>query len=204
MRMGSVCSGIGGLELGLEWAGVGETAWQVEIDAKCRAVLAHHWPDATLHEDIREVYGMTRLKKLTEDQVAHAVSAYVGGSSLQTIGTALGVSRQAMWDLLRHRTTLRSQLRHGEDERAHDIVELALEKGELVRPPTCSECGDGGKMADGRTKIQAHHDDYNKPTDVRWLCQRCHHEWLKTHTAVARREVPSELAAVDLICGGFP
>lgn len=55
MRMGSLCSGIGLMELGLEWAGVGETAWQVEIDPGCRAVLARHWPEATRHEDIRLV-----------------------------------------------------------------------------------------------------------------------------------------------------
>lgn len=46
MRIGSMCAGIGGLELGLEWAGVGRVAWQVEIDHGCRTVLEKHWPDA--------------------------------------------------------------------------------------------------------------------------------------------------------------
>lgn len=55
MTIGSVCSGIGGLERGLELTGSMKTVWQIEVDSFCRRVLAKHWPEAIRYDDLRSV-----------------------------------------------------------------------------------------------------------------------------------------------------
>src|SRR6185436_9645399 len=56
MTFGSLFAGIGGLDLGLERAGM-ECRWQVENDPFCIAVLEKHWPEVKRYGDIREVEG---------------------------------------------------------------------------------------------------------------------------------------------------
>ena len=48
---------------------------------------------------------------------------------------------------------------------AHSAVARAIRNGSLLRLP-CIRCG-----AD---KSLAHHEDYDKPLEVMWLCQACH------------------------------
>lgn len=53
LTVGSLFSGIGGLELGLERTGGFETVWQVEIDDYAARVLAKYWPEVRRWDDVR-------------------------------------------------------------------------------------------------------------------------------------------------------
>jgi len=54
LSVGSLFSGIGGIDLGLERAGM-KIAWQVEIDEFCLKVLRKHWPEVPKYGDIRKI-----------------------------------------------------------------------------------------------------------------------------------------------------
>jgi len=95
--IGSLFSGVGGLELGLEWAGLGPVIWQVEKDEFCRRVLAKHWPDVERYEDIRAI----RASQL------RAVDIICGGFPCQDVSSAgqrkglKGPSSGLWWDFVR-------------------------------------------------------------------------------------------------------
>lgn len=51
--------------------------------------------------------------------------------------------------------------------RARSLVYVALKSGKLKKPKHCSNCG-------LERKLLAHHDDYEFPLKIRWLCYSCH------------------------------
>ncbi len=53
LRIGSLCSGYGGLEMGVRQVIGGTVAWHVEYDAAPSRILAHHWPDVPNHGDVK-------------------------------------------------------------------------------------------------------------------------------------------------------
>lgn len=54
LTVGSLFSGIGGLDLGLERAGM-KVIWQSEIDPYCNKVLKKHWPEVPNYGNIKEI-----------------------------------------------------------------------------------------------------------------------------------------------------
>jgi len=57
--------------------------------------------------------------------------------------------------------------RNPEKVAAQNAVHYALRKGKLIRLP-CEVCG--------AQPVHAHHDDYSRKLDVRWLCVEHHAE----------------------------
>lgn len=63
--------------------------------------------------------------------------------------------------------TKRAREKSPEKYRAHNLVASAIKRGLLAKPSVCSICGKAGI-------IHAHHEDYEKPLDIVWVCARCH------------------------------
>lgn len=98
----SLFSGIGGLELGLERAGMAVVG-QVEIDPFCRSLLARHWPEASRHDDVRTAAAWwTGRQRPTVDLVCGGFpcqdisNAHTNGERL-----ALNGSKSGLWSSYR-------------------------------------------------------------------------------------------------------
>ncbi|MEU6204146.1 DNA cytosine methyltransferase [Micromonospora musae] len=115
-RIGSLCTGYGGLDLAVELVLGGRLSWYAEVDRHACTVLARHWPGVPNLGDIRAV-DWTR---------AAPVDIVTAGCPCQDISSVeAGVLR----------STLTRQLGPINAEnlrRAHELVETAATIGKVV------------------------------------------------------------------------
>lgn len=134
----------------------------------------------------------TRYKKPDPNNIpfrkdyTEAVSMYLSGSSLTDIAELYQVTHQAIYAAFRRRGVVfrkhakkntdsqeaRGTYKNGRNRVAGSITQKAIRKGILVHLP-CETCG----YFSLSHRNEAHHDDYNKPLEVRWLCRKHHLEW---------------------------
>jgi len=64
----------------------------------------------------------------------------------------------------------RARAKFPEKDRARHILNYQIEKGEITKSCSC--------IIEGcdRTDLHGHHNDYNKPLEVDWVCAKHHHE----------------------------
>jgi len=102
LTFGSLFAGIGGFDLGFEWAGM-SCKWQVEIDDYANKVLAKHWPDVPKFRDVRAFPPRPESPWLGGDwRRAFAVDIILGGFPCQDIsyagrGAGLAGKRSGLW-----------------------------------------------------------------------------------------------------------
>lgn len=65
--------------------------------------------------------------------------------------------------------------------RVRSRTRRAVKDGRLIRGP-CEVCG--------AAAVDAHHDDYGRPLDVRWLCMQHHKQWHKANVALMPAVLP--------------
>ncbi len=128
------------------------------------------------------------------------IQQYENGATLQAIADAAGRSLSTVHAAFVRRGIkirprgLRGEANHrwngGGVTHASRLVQYAFSnacrRGKIERVATCSECGLSPTGSNGRHGVQGHHDNYNKPFDVRWLCVKCHVAW---HTAPGNRAI---------------
>jgi DNA (cytosine-5)-methyltransferase 1 len=91
LRVGSLFSGIGGIDRGLESVGC-QVEWFCESDPFCRSVLERHWPGTHCFEDVRDVGFET----------APAIDILAGGFPCQDVSdagdrTGIEGERSGLW-----------------------------------------------------------------------------------------------------------
>jgi hypothetical protein len=71
-----------------------------------------------------------------------------------------------------NKITKRKSSKKTDKGKSRKKLQQAIKRGKLVKPGKCSICNKKFDKCD----LHGHHEDYSKPLDVVWCCQRCHHQ----------------------------
>lgn len=220
MRVLSLFSGIGLLDLGLSWAGM-QTVGLCEIEPYCREVLAKHWPGVPIWSDVREVTGERVCRTVTLGRVRELL-----GIKRPSLCTSPGFPSLAWPNDSGSRAKRCTPSCVGAD--VASVTTSALDPEILSTVAACELCGTlselsrepfaavcsfhsraksaepAGECLTGGPKFRP----TTTTTDNLWLCAGCANRITTSGIAtMLRKEVPCEAtgcASVDVVAGGFP
>lgn len=175
-KIGSLFSGIGGFELGLERAIPAETIWQVEQEKFCQSILKKHWPKAKIFDDVRNI---------TKDNV-EPVDILCGGFPCQDISIAgktrglKGEKSGLWWEMWRIISELRPRI-------------IVLENvSNIIRLGGREVAGSLAKIGYDAEWTTIRASDFGAPhRRERWFCVAYPNTRRKNHTIRARWEESS-------------
>lgn len=107
-------------------------------------------------DEITIKHGSSVYRVVVDGDDIIAVANMPWGESRQPLARL--ISEMAEWDRYLQRTA--AQAKAGN----------AIRAGKLVRQ-NCEQCGADNWLGQ---PVQAHHEDYTKPLEVRWMCRKCH------------------------------
>ena len=109
---------------------------------------------------------------------------YETGKGISEIASTFGVSRQRI-----------DQIVHYDKNRCRQILHYQIEHGRIT-PKPCEICGN--------PDTQAHHDDYQKPLEVKWLCKE-HHSITRIgeQRTIHKHQNPRDLSIVEKFKSGM-
>lgn len=159
MKIGSLFSGYGGLDLAVEAVTGAQPAWFCEFDDAPARVLAHHWPDVPNHKDVTQ----------TNWHTVEPVDILTGGSPCQDLshaGKRAGMTegtRSNLWVNMREAiATLRPKLVVWENvlgalsapaESESDAATSNMEQGGLLAAPPGGHLRALGRVLGDLTEI---------------------------------------------------
>ena len=140
--------------------------------------------------------------KIPENQMTEVLKMLKEGMPDNAVAEFYGVTRQTIGNMRRKAGLyVKYKLPNKEIWKEHlkvsKLTAIAIYHGVLI-PEPCEICGAFGKNDNGKRKVHAHHDDYNKPLSVRWLCENHHRKWHLTNNAIpCKIDGMTEKAKID-------
>lgn len=211
MRLGSLFTGAGGLDLAAEAVYGATPAWLVEYDAAPSRVLAQRFPGVPNYGDVTTINWEDEALMAPPRNDALAIrmyDMYCQGSSIEQVAQAFGRSRQSVWKMWNRRGYLMRPVRGpSRDSTEYNGVSYSVGTQGYYRSTT----GDrhllhrrvwedaNGAIPEGH---DVHHVDHNKlNNDLGNLRLLTKAEHTRLH---AEGVVPLDSPAIDVLTAGYP